>query len=96
MQRARIQTAYKRRNQRKGKKLFENIPHHSYNEDSQKSCTTAREFIQTYSHKPPCVITIIQNKRQNAKFFYSRVGLFDYKYALINYRQFAKEINNFR
>ena len=89
-----IRAVFIRRIQRKGKKLFKIIPHYSCYEDGNKYCTTARNFIQRHNYQPPCIITVLKYTGKDAKFFYSNVGLFDYKYALVNYREFCKKLAN--
>lgn len=95
MQRFRIrQTPYRLRNQRKGKKVFENVKKYSCYEDGREFCTTARKFIRRYNCKPPCIVTVLKSNGKDAKYFYSNTGLFKYSYALANHRQFSKELKN--
>ena len=46
------------------------------------------------NYQPPCIITVLKYTGKDAKLFYSNVGLFDYKYALVNYREFCKKLAN--
>jgi hypothetical protein len=58
-----------------------------YQESSlDKTCTTARNFIRSNKIKPPCIIIVIKKSGQYNKLFLSKAGLFDYKYAVINYK----------
>ncbi|NJN07555.1 MAG: DUF3155 domain-containing protein [Richelia sp. RM1_1_1] len=52
-----------------------------------------KNFIHQHQYQSPCVVTVYRHDGKNEKFFYSCTGLFDYNYALVNYQQFQKEIN---
>ncbi|WP_414620895.1 DUF3155 domain-containing protein [Calothrix sp. CCY 0018] len=59
------QPAYKSRNQRQGKKLFEKVSQYSCYENNKKLCTTARNFIRQHNYKPPCIVTVLKYNGQN-------------------------------
>ncbi len=61
-----------------------------YQESSlDKTCTTARNFIRNNNIQPPCIIIVIKKSGQYNKFFLSKIGLFDYRYAVDNYKLFS-------
>ncbi len=58
-----------------------------YQENSrEKTCTTARNFIRNNNICPPCIINVAKALGKNDKFLFSKTGLFDYRYAVINHK----------
>ena len=86
--------SHKLKNKERVENLFGKIPQYSCYENNRRYCTTARNFIRNHNYKPPCIVTILKSNGFNQRFFYSRTGLFSYRYAFINHQQFIREIEN--
>ena len=54
----------------------------------EKTCTTARNYIRDNNIQPPCIITVAKKSGKDDKFLLSNIGLFDYRYAVINHKLF--------
>ncbi|MBD2772143.1 DUF3155 domain-containing protein [Iningainema tapete] len=82
------------RTRRDGKKTLSRIPQYSvvHTNPKQKTCTTARKYITSNKITAPAVITVIKPSLIEDKFFLSQIGLWDYKYAVMNYKHFLPEI----